>query len=149
MDFVVRGYVKQMLPIREGVSQRTGQPWQSQSVIFEHESGQYPKCLVFDTSNANIQSFGLIEGECVVCHLNINAREYNGRWFNSIECWKVERDAAAGAGQQQGYQMPPQQPAPQPQRPVYNPAQQQQTQQPAPQAPQGQQQGQGSNDLPF
>lgn len=139
MDFIVKGVVVDMLPVQSGVSQRTGQQWMRQTVKLEHESGQYPKSIVFDVSGSHIEECNLGRGEVVTVHLNINAREYNGRWFNSIECWKVERD-----GQQQGTQQPAQA-----QRPPYNPQQAQPRQQAQQQQASAQAPGAPADNLPF
>ena len=145
MDIIVTGQIVQALPIQQGVSQRTGNTWQRASYLIEHEHGQYPKRMVFDVSNAKIQELNLQVGEEVSLHLNVSCREYpegSGKYFNSIEAWKVER------GVQQVLQ-------PQPQAPL--PPQQPQVQQPAPgTAPfppqanvQGQPSQQGQQGLPF
>lgn len=144
-DIIVNGTIVQALPIQQGVSQRTGNTWQRASYLIEHEHGQYPKRMVFDVSNAKIQELNLQVGEEVSLHLNVSCREYpegSGKYFNSIEAWKVER------GVQQVQQ-------PQPQAPL--PPQQPQVQQPAPgTAPfppqvnvQGQPSQQGQQGLPF
>lgn len=149
MDFVVKGTVTQVLPMQEGVSQRTGTPWQRQSVIIEHESGQYPKSIVVDINGIDrINKFALAVGKYVTAHLAISAREYNGRWYNTIEIWKVDGGQQQGQRQApaQGQQAPAPQPAPAPQAPPQQPA-----------APQGGYNGQsadpfppqGKSDLPF
>ena len=148
MDFVVKGTVTQVLPMQEGVSQRTGTPWQRQSVIIEHESGQYPKSIVVDINGIDrINKFALAVGKYVTAHLAISAREYNGRWYNTIEIWKVDGGQQQGQRQApaQGQQAPAPQPAPAPQAPPQQPA--------APQG--GNTQGadpfppQGNDGLPF
>lgn len=149
MDIVVTGTVVKVLPLVEGVSQRTGAPWQRQTVIVEHESGQYPRTIAIDISGGErINAMAMTVGQQVTCHLNVNTREYNGKFINSIECWKVEHP---GQVQQQYAQQPaPQQPAPQqggyqpqPGNGVYyqNP--------PQPQGQSAQQQGGANGDLPF
>ena len=131
MDFIVKGFIKKILPVAEGISQN-GTAWARQTVVLEHESGQYPKSIAFDISGSErINSMAMGEGEEVTVHLNINTREYNGKIFNSIECWKVERP-----GQQQGQQA---QAAPAPQAQAA----------PAPQAQQGGNNTQGNGPLPF
>lgn len=135
MDFVVKGTITQVLPMQEGVSQRTGTPWQRQSVIIEHESGQYPKSIVVDINGIDrINKFALAVGKYVTAHLAISAREYNGRWYNTIEIWKVD-----GGQQQQGQRQAPAQgqQAPAPQVPPQQPA-----------APQGGNNGQGADPFP-
>ena len=39
--------------------------------------------------NQNIDNFGLKVGQDVDIEIDIDAREWNGRWFNSITCWKA------------------------------------------------------------
>lgn len=141
MDVIISGVIVLALPIQSGVSQR-GTQWSRASYVIEHESGQYPKRMVFDVSGNKIQELNIQAGEQVTLHLNINCREYpenSGKYFNSIEAWKVERPGmqqAAPMGYQQpmhGYQPQYQQNpqyAPQPAAPF--PPQQQYQQQPAP-----------------
>jgi len=33
---------------------------------------------------------GLEPGELIKCHLNIISKEYNGKFFTNINCWKIE-----------------------------------------------------------
>ncbi len=150
MDVIISGQIVLALPIQSGVSQR-GTQWSRASYVIEHESGQYPKRMVFDVSGNKIQELNLQAGEQVTLHLNINCREYpenSGKYFNSIEAWKVERmyqqqpqyqpQPMQGGYQpmpQPQYQQAPQyqpQPAPAP-FPPQQPMPQQSVQQPAPQ----------------
>ena len=128
-DILVSGTIVQALPIQQGVSQR-GNQWMRASYIIEHEHGQYPKRMVFDVSNAKIQELNIQVGETLTVHLNADCREYpqgSGKFFNSIEAWKVERQYAQQPVQQPQYapqpqtQFPPQQPVAQPQQPVAAP----------------------------
>lgn len=143
MDVTIKGIITAILPEQSGVSQKTGNAWRRAQYILEHEHGQYPRSIVFDVmGDDKINQMAIRQGEELVIHLNIDTREFNGRYFNNVECWKVER-----AGQQQQQTQQVQQPAPQ-----AAPAPQQQVQQPAvgqaPLPPQGQQQGTQAN-LPF
>jgi hypothetical protein len=78
--------------------------------------------MVFDVTNARIQEMNLQIGEQVTLHLNIDCREYpqgSGKFFNSVEAWKVERASQQQVQQPAQQQFPPQvnaqgQPAPQP-----------------------------------
>ena len=134
-DILVTGTIMQALPMQQGVSQR-GTQWSRQSFIIEHEHGQWPKQMIFDVSGAKIQELNLQVGEEVTVHLNVSMREYpqgSGKYFNSIEAWKVERQYAQQPVQQPQYvpqpqtQFPPQQPVAQPQQPVAAPCPPQQT----------------------
>lgn len=146
MDVVISGTITAILPEQSGVSQRTGNAWLRAQYKLEHEHGQYPKSVVFDViGEEKKKQFNIQQGEEITCHLNLDSHEFNGRHYNSIECWKVER-----AGQQQTQQPTQAAPTPQAAPPVAAPAPQ--TQQPAagqaPMPPQGQAQG-GQQNLPF
>ena len=41
------------------------------------------------TGKDNIQNFGLAVGQDVDIEIDINANEWQGKWFNSITCWKA------------------------------------------------------------
>ena len=57
--------------------------------------------MSFDVFGADkIQQFNIQVGEELNVYFDIDAREWQGRWFNSIRAWKVERVSAA-------QQMPP------------------------------------------
>jgi hypothetical protein len=137
MDIIVSGTIVLALPIQSGVSQR-GNQWSRASYVIEHESGQYPKRLVFDVKDAKIQEFSLQVGDQVTIHLNADAHEWpenSGKWFNNLSAWKVDRQY-----QQQGYQQQPMQQGYQQQAPFPQQGQPMQGQQnPFPPQQQGQQ----------
>ena len=47
-------------------------------------------------------------GEEVTVSFDINAREYNGKWWNSVNAWQVVRQGGQQAPMQGGYNMNPQ-----------------------------------------
>lgn len=87
------GKVIAVLEPRGGVS-RTGNEWKVQEYVLEtHE--QYPRKMCFDVFGADkISQFNIKAGEELTVSFDIDAREWNGRWFNSIRAWKVERTGA-------------------------------------------------------
>ena len=150
MDIIVSGIIVQALPVQSGVSQR-GTQWSRASYVIEHESGQYPRRMVFDVSGNKIQELNLQVGETVTLHLNIQCREYpenSGRFFNSIEAWRADRQAQQMAPQ--GYQQPQYQQAPPQQyaQPQYAPPTQTQAQ-PVGQTPFPQQQAPAQQNPQF
>lgn len=169
MDFVVSGQITAVFTPNQGVSQRTGQPWVSQSFLLCYEQGQYPKSVSFSVFGEDkIRQFAIQQGEQLTVHLNIEAKQGQKGYFNDISAWKVERGQIPQ--QQPMQQMPAQNPFPpqgqqmqQPmqqmqQAPAQNPfpqqPMQQQVQQPAPGAApfppqmQGQQPIQGTQQMP-
>ena len=98
------GKVIAVLPANSGVSQRTGNSWMSQEYVIE-VPGQYPrKCMFRIFGEDRIKQFNIQMGEDITVSFDIDAHEYNGRWFNEIRAFNVVRGAApvAAAAPAQG-----------------------------------------------
>lgn len=99
----ITGKIIAVLPTRSGTSAK-GTQWSSQTAVIEtHE--QYPKRVAFDVLGDKITEFNLQVGEEVTVSFDINAREFNGKWFNSVNAWKVVRLQVPAQG---GYNTNPQ-----------------------------------------
>ena len=99
----LQGKVIAVLPERSGVSARG--EWKAQSFVIEtHE--QYPKKLCFDVFGADrLAQFNIQSGEELLVSFDLDAHEYNGRWFNSVRAWNIQRvDPNAVAAMQGGMQ---------------------------------------------
>lgn len=83
----ISGKIIVALPAQGGVS-KAGKEWSRQDYVIETKE-QYPKKIAFSVMNDNIMNFGLTVGQEVDIHIDINATEWNGKWYNSITCWKV------------------------------------------------------------
>lgn len=150
MNIKITGKIIEAEPIQQGVSQRTGEQWVSQNYTIEELNQQYPSQCVFKVFGSDkIQQFGIRVGEILTVSLGIKASksQSNGRWYNNIECWKVERLAIQQQSPQpQSY---PQQPQGYNKTQPYTPQPPQQPyQQPAAAVPPNNQNYQQSN-LPF
>ena len=87
------GKIIAVLPAAQGVSQRTGNPWMSQEYVIE-VPGQYPRKCVFRLFGEDrIKQFNIQSGEELTVSFDIDAHEYNGRWFNEIRAYNVSRMA--------------------------------------------------------
>ena len=83
---------------RGGVSNRTGNEWKAKSYVME-VPGEFPRKLVFDVFGVDrLQAFNIQIGETLTVHFDIDAHEYNGRWFNDVRAFNVVRGAAPVAG---------------------------------------------------
>ncbi|MCF0192583.1 MAG: DUF3127 domain-containing protein [Prevotella sp.] len=100
----ITGKIIAVLDKRSGTSQRTGNTWASQEYVLETHD-QYPRRCLFNVfgedkiANMNIQI-----GEELTVSFDIDAREYNGRWFNDIRAWKVERVVPGQTTEPMAYQ---------------------------------------------
>ena len=116
----LQGKVIVALPERSGVSSRG--EWKSQEFVIEtHES--YPKKMVFSVFGAErLQRFNIQVGQEVMVSFDIDAHEYNNRWFNSINAFDVRLVDVTSNGQaqtasEQAPQAPVAQPASAPEQP--------------------------------
>ncbi len=91
----ITGKIIVVQPEKNGVSQRTGSEWKVQEYVLETEEA-YPRKICFSVFGADkIAQFAIKAGERLTVSFDIDAHEYNGRWFNSIRAWKVDREATA------------------------------------------------------
>jgi hypothetical protein len=84
----LQGTLKQILPIESGES-KSGKTWQKQTIIIE-TADAYPKQIAVEVSEkalSRLQDYS--EGMTITCSINIESREYNGRWFTSVKAWKI------------------------------------------------------------
>lgn len=101
----IQGKVIAVLPERSGISARG--EWKCQTYVIETQE-QYPKKMAFDVFGDKITEFNLQVGEEVTVSFDINAREFNGKWWNSVNAWQVVRQGGQQAPMQGGYNMNPQ-----------------------------------------
>lgn len=97
----IQGKIIAALEPRGGVSNRTGNEWKSQEFVIETHDN-YPKKCVFRVFGADrLANFNIQVGEELLVSFDIDAHEWQGRYFNDITAWKVERvdpNAAQAAG---------------------------------------------------
>ena len=87
------GTISHVLEKRSGTSTRTGNAWASQDYVIEYQNGQYANHIVFTVFGEDkIAQFAnlLFVGSQVKVSFDIDAREYQGRWYTSVRAWKVE-----------------------------------------------------------
>lgn len=112
------GIIIAVLDTQSGVSQ-SGKNWMRQEFVVETQE-QYPKKCCFRLFGEDkIKAAALAQNMRVTVDFDIDAREYNGRWYNDVSAWKVtnlDAPQQAAQPQAQAYQPPYQpQPAAQPQ----------------------------------
>ena len=85
------GKIIAVMEPRGGVSARTGNTWKTQEYVLEIP-GQYPKRCLFNVFGEDrINQFNIQNGDELTIQFDIDAREYNGRWFNDIRAYNVIR----------------------------------------------------------
>ena len=82
------GKIVQILPLRTGTS-KAGNPWQVQEYILETLGTQYPRKVCFELFGDNVNKFPLQVGQEVTVSIDVESREFNGRWYTSVRAWNV------------------------------------------------------------
>ena len=89
------GKIIAVMAAQSGVSARTGNSWMSQEYVIE-VPGQYPRKCVFRLFGEDrIKQFNIQQGEDLTIQFDIDAHEYNGRWFNEVRAYNVVRGQMA------------------------------------------------------
>lgn len=92
MSYEIKGKIIAILEKRSGVTKSTGNNWFSQSYVLE-TSDVYPKKLCFEIFGEDrIKEANIKLQEEVTITFEIDAREYNGRWYNSFRLVTVNRE---------------------------------------------------------
>jgi hypothetical protein len=87
MEF--EGTVSRIMPATTGTSARG--PWQRQEVIFDMQTqSQYPRkvCVTFFNKPDDVAR--LHEGVVYTVSVDIESREYNGRWYTDVRARRVQ-----------------------------------------------------------
>jgi hypothetical protein len=96
------GKIIEVLPEKSGTSARG--PWRKQEYIIEIP-GDYPKKVCFMCWGDKIDQFGIQPGQELTVGIDLESREYNGRWYTDVKAWRV-----APAADQAGNDQPPEPP---------------------------------------
>ncbi len=118
------GRIAEVMPVVSGISDRTGNPWQSQEYLFEYfawSGAKYANRMVVRVfGEDDITKFNLKQGEEVTLTVRFDANKSKdgSRWFNEIRISNVER--SQGTQQPAQPQIAPAEPA-KPAEPNNNP----------------------------
>lgn len=82
------GKIIHVLDEKSGTSARG--PWRKAEYVLE-TTGDYPKKICFMVWGDKIDEFAISEGQDLTVHIDLESREYNGRWYTDVKAWRVER----------------------------------------------------------
>lgn len=84
----VSGVITHILEKRSG-AKKDGAVWESQDVVIKQE-GDYGKALVVTCNEKCIQYLqGKQIGGQVKFSVNLESREYNGKYYTQVKAWRV------------------------------------------------------------
>ena len=85
------GKIIAIMEARGGTSAKTGNAWMVQEYVIE-VPGQFPKHCAFSVFGEDrIKQFNIQNGEDLTIQFDIDAKEFNGRWYNDVRAYNVIR----------------------------------------------------------
>ena len=90
----IKGKLIQLLPPQTGEGKNG--PWKKQDVVVEQQ-GQVPKkvCVSIWGDKLNIAQYPV--GSALTLQVDVESREFNGKWYTDVKAWKIEGASAGGA----------------------------------------------------
>lgn len=110
MEF--QGRIAKVMPVRSGISQRTGNEWKSLPFVFEYyenDTDRYADSVVLESFDEKVIN-NMVEGMEVRCGFGHHVRTFqkdgkditiNELWLYKIECLKMPTADATGTVAQQ------------------------------------------------
>lgn len=84
----LQGKIIEALPVKTGTSARG--EWKVQEFVLETFDDRFSRKMVFSVfGEERLQRFNIQVGQQVLVSFDIDAHEYQGRWFNSIRAFDV------------------------------------------------------------
>lgn len=97
MALEIVGKLQQVLPEQGGTNSRGS--WSKQDFVIETVE-QYPRKVCVSAWGDKAKGLeGVQLGESLKISVNIESREFNGRWYTDVRAWKIEKEGAASAQQ--------------------------------------------------
>ena len=94
MNETIKGTVKQLLEVQSGVAKSSGNEWKKQVFIVSNNEGYEGKeqIFAFEMFGAekvdNLSKYNKV-GDKIEVSFNIQTNEYNGKYYTSLQAWKV------------------------------------------------------------
>ncbi len=109
MALELEGTLRQKLGVQSGTSARG--PWAKQEFILEFPDGNYTSQACFTAwGQDKVQELDKYQvGDHIKVSFNLKSREYNGRWYNDLQIWRISPAGGEAAAH----------PAPAPSEPIY------------------------------
>lgn len=85
----IQGRIIMVAPEVGGTS-KAGNNWRKQEYVLE-TMAQYPKKICFSLWGERIDQFSIQEGEELTVQIDLESREFNGRWYTEVRAWNVTR----------------------------------------------------------
>lgn len=115
----IKARIIRSLGITSGVSKTNGNPWQKGGIVIETLDSQYPKQIALSNMKSAEEFARLPIGSIANFKIDIESREYNGKFYTNVNCYQWELEGQQAPPQQQAYAQPQGGYAPSPQSSGY------------------------------
>ena len=79
---------------KSGVAKSSGRTWASQEFVIETQEA-YPKKVCIEVfGEERIKEFDIKMMDELTVSFDVDAHEYNGKWYNKLRAWKIGRHTA-------------------------------------------------------
>jgi len=92
----IEGIITEVCPVKSGTSERG--PWKIAGYVLETMES-FPKHIYFEVSDGvdhRIERLNISLGKRMVIYFEINARKFEGRWYNSIRAFDAKEIVPTG-----------------------------------------------------
>ncbi|MEI6594571.1 MAG: DUF3127 domain-containing protein [Bacteroidota bacterium] len=109
MALEITGKIIQIMDETSGTS-KTGNAWTKQEFVIE-TFDKFPKKVMISTMGDKVAELKKFKaGDQIKASLNLESREWQGRWFTDVRAWKIEGDGQQGSSAPQDTFYPDQDP---------------------------------------
>lgn len=86
----IKGKVVQVMNVASGLGAKG--EWHKQDFVLE-TLDKFPKkvCMTLWGKDL-IDKYDLVEGMTVTAFIELDSREYNGKWYTNVKAWKIQWD---------------------------------------------------------
>ena len=88
----IKGKIVSILEMQTG--EGTNGTWKKQEYIIETLDSKYPKRVCVSVWGDKIDEFVIKAEETITASIEIESREYNGKWYTNIQAWRVVKEDA-------------------------------------------------------
>jgi len=95
-ELVIAGKIKTFLEVQKGIGKTSGNPWASQEFVVANNDGYEGKEQIFcfkvfgEDKVEQLTKFNKVDDDVKV-FFNISTNEYNGKYYTSLNSWRVEK----------------------------------------------------------
>ena len=90
----LKGKLESKLTVEKGTS-KAGKEWVKQTIIINNGDQYNPQTAISFFGDEKVKMLEkFAEGKEVVVGVNISSKEFNGKWYNQIDGWKISEAGA-------------------------------------------------------